>query len=451
MLVIDMFLVLMLNTYQFFLCDKFKTDFNNTFQRRLESLDGVDIKIKYLRRNKTMERTKEQNMNSGTMLIVVLSMSAMMMLNNSVLMPMLGNIKETYPNVSDLLLQGVLTLPAITIMLSMLLARYLTRYFSPKKVIIAGFIIFTVAGAALSIPMPFASFITLRLVFGIGIGLTNPFVNTLMVNYFTGDRQTKLMGYTGGIKVLVGTLATAIAGILAVYDWHYAPLLYAMALIPLAATLIGMDNEMLPEVKKGKHPIKSLFTSRINTLLFSQMLFVLIDFVYLANIALVLGERHIAATETSSYLLVGFNIITIILSALFFPLFKRLGRNLMYVSSFSVCIAFALFATGDSFSMMMLGSLFMGAPTGLLAPLLVREINEAIVNPETTMTIFTASSICIFLGQFVSPIVVAILCSMLPISGTTGAFTVGFILTIVQFITLLYYFKIMVPKYEQTT
>lgn len=105
-----------------------------------------------------MKRTKEQNINSNVMMFAILMMSAMIMINNAVLMPMLGNIKVSYPNVSDLLLQGILTLPAITIMLSMILATYLTRYFSPKVIISAGFIIFTVCGVALSIPMPFTSF-----------------------------------------------------------------------------------------------------------------------------------------------------------------------------------------------------------------------------------------------------------------------------------------------------
>lgn len=395
-----------------------------------------------------MKRTKEQNINSNVMMFAILMMSAMIMINNAVLMPMLGNIKVSYPNVSDLLLQGILTLPAITIMLSMILATYLTRYFSPKVIISAGFIIFTVCGVALSIPMPFTSFMILRLIFGVGVGFTNPFINTLTVNYFTSDKQTKLMGYSGSARVLGGTIATALAGTIATYDWHYAPLLYAMALIPLAVTIFGMDNEKLPPIKKGKYSIATIFTSRVNMVIFLQLFLVMIDFVYLTNIALVLADRHITAPENSSYLIIAFNLITMVLSALFFSLYKRLDRNLMYISSLCVSIAFLIFIFGNSFDVMLLGSLFMGAPAGLLAPLLIHELNQAIVHPETTMTIFTAFAISIFLGQFLSPIAVAYIRSILSLSGTTGAFIVGFIFTIVNFAALLFYFKVMVPKFE---
>lgn len=396
-----------------------------------------------------MRRTREENINSKVMEVAILAMAAMVMINNSVLMPLLGNIKDTYPNISDLMLQGVLTLPAFTIMIAMVLSNELTKYFSPRAIISFGFAIFTITGVAMCIPMSFGLFITLRLIFGFGVGLTNPFVNTLIMNYFTGDKQTELMGYTTAARVLGGTIATGIAGIIAASNWRLAPLMYGIAIVPLVITLYAMDSEKLPPRKKGAHKMKDVFTPRIWVVMFLQMFLLIIDFVFITNISLVLSERSIAAPQMSSVLIICFNMMTMFLSMAFFKLYKKFDYKVMYISSAAVLSAFVMFTHASNFPELLIGSALMGVPAGILAPLLIRELGDAIVYPETTMTVFTVFAMSIFLGQFMSPIAVAIFKNTLNLSGTTGSFIVGIIFAVINFICLFTYFKVIVPKYNK--
>lgn len=391
-------------------------------------------------------RTKQQNINSNIMQIIILMVSFMLMINNAVLSPILGNIQASYPNVSDLLIQGVLTLPAITIIIAMFLSGWLVKYLSPRIIISIGFLIYIISGVILSVNMPFQLFIVFRLLFGFGVGLTNPFVNIMIVDYFSNDQQTKLMGYSTSARVLGGTIATGLAGIIASFNWHLAPMIYMIAIIPLITILIFMDNEKLETKQKSNYKIKDIFDLRVVSIMIIQIFVLIIEFVFIINISLILSERNIAAPELSSILIIVFNIATMLISMLFFKLYKKYNYKIMYASLVCGVIAFLIFAYADNYPELIIASIIVGLPGGLLAPLIIRELGDAIKYPETTAKIFTAFAITIFVGQFLSPIIISLFKNWFHFQKTSGSFLVGIIFLFINLFLLIIHFKIIVPR-----
>lgn len=393
-----------------------------------------------------IKRTMEDNINSRYMMFVVLTISFMGMLNNSVATPLLANIGQTYPNVSDVMLQQVITLPSLAIIVTILLIPKLNRWFSNKQLICTGLIIFIVSSILLSISMSFPLFLATRLFFGIGVGLINPYPNMLSVMYFTNDNQTKMMGYTNMMRVIGGIVASLLTGYIALYDWHYSFYIYCFAIIPLVLTTLVMDSGTKENNEKNIKVKFSDLNRAVKYLLVLQGTYVLINFVFITNIAIYLQQTNVADPEMSGILMVCFNLISAIMSAKFFGIYKKLNYKIFYIAFAALFISILLIISVPSLAVLIFAAFMFGVPMGIISPLLVRELTNVIDNKAQISSAFTLLSLAVFIGQFMTPIVISLFNGILHVEGAVGSFKSDFVLVIIYFIMTLLYFEYFKKK-----
>lgn len=75
--------------------------------------------------------------------------------------------------------------------------------------------------------------LALRLVLGAGLGMFNSLAVSLISDFFEGDERAQLVGFQSAVQGLGSSLATFVAGQLALIDWPFAFLCYAIT-IPIA-------------------------------------------------------------------------------------------------------------------------------------------------------------------------------------------------------------------------
>lgn len=387
----------------------------------------------------------QKRINSTAMIIVTLLISAITLLNNSVVTPILANIGADYPNISDVMLQQVVTIPALTIILTIFLLPKLNTRFSHKQIIIAGLIIFIISSMSLSLSLPFGLFILMRLFFGIGVGLINSYPNTLSVLYFTDDTQTKMMGFTNVFRVFGGIIATLLAGYLALFNWHIAFYIYGLAIFPLIAVIIFMDNEKTNTENKVAVKFSEL-NINVKYLLFIQCFYLLVNFIFVTNLALYLDQQNIANPANTSFLLVTFNIGSMLFSMLFYKIYKRLSYKMYILSYGAMTLSFLTFLLSSSFNPLLLASGLFGIAGGTIPPLIVREITNNVENEIQIVKAFTGVGIATFIGQLLSPFVAQLFKDIFNLDGAQGSFTIGLGLTFVLFFCTYYYFNHLMKK-----
>ena len=86
---------------------------------------------------------------------------------------------------------------------------------------------------------------------GIGAGLVIPLTTGLVADYFDGRYRTRQLGISSSISNLTLVLTTALAGWLAMVDWHLPFLVYA---IPGIALLLTLRLRHTPQPEKAAIP-----------------------------------------------------------------------------------------------------------------------------------------------------------------------------------------------------
>lgn len=87
---------------------------------------------------------------------------------------------------------------------------------------------------------------------GIGIGLVVPIAPSLVAEYFSGERQKRVMGWQSGAASVGAMLMTFFGGLLAAYHWSCNYLVYLIALPGFVLSLVALPESAPSIAKRGK-------------------------------------------------------------------------------------------------------------------------------------------------------------------------------------------------------
>jgi MFS family permease len=361
--------------------------------------------------------------------IVLLIASMLTIMSGATISPALPGISEAFrdtPNVSTLI-SFVLTAPALAIALSASFIGIAVDRFGRKPVLIVATILYGIAGASGLFLNSLVALIAGRFVLGFSVAALMTATNTLVVDYYEGVERQAFMGAQSSAVGFSGVLFLIGGGFLADLSWRAPFAIYLTAYLLLPAIVIVLhEPEHMAKSKAGPKP---KLPGRIKLRIAAAFLlgFVLMATFYIIPVKLPFYLQALGETSAArAGIAIACGTLAMAITALFYRRLRRLFsvRNLFAIAFLILSSSFFILAHASVYWMVLAATAVNGAGSGVMMPNL--NIWLAGLAPEHARgRIFGGLTTAFFLGQFLSPILIAPVVERNGLGGLFGGYGVS--------------------------
>ena len=334
------------------------------------------------------------------LLYTILSISLLTVMAGAAIAPALGVISAHFAGRNPLLIQLIVSLPALFIILTNLVFPWLCRLMKTRTLALTGLALYVLSGAGAFFVDNIWVLLAFRALMGVSVGMIMPLSTGLLAYYFPPEEQAGLMGLSAAMNQMGGVVATFLAGVLAGISWNYAFLVYLLGLIAIILVAAFLPNERL----SGRGGVSLSLLKRFHPSVVGMFLVMILFFIYPTNFALTasgtLSEMGITLT------MVGLDVVALLVGLCFGFLMKRFAAQMKYIAPLGFAAGYLCLAVGDSLVWLLLGSAFIGIANGIGVPYL-NTIGSVKAGKEAATTVMPLLSAALYLGQFLSPLIVS--------------------------------------------
>ncbi len=362
----------------------------------------------------------------------ILSISLLTVMAGAAIAPALGVIKDYFSSCSDMLIQLIVSIPALFIILTNLLFPFVSKKMGSKTIAIVGLVMYVAFGAGAFFCKDIWTLLVLRALLGVSVGLIMPLSTGLLSFYFPPEKQPSLMGLSAAMNQLGGVVATLLAGLLANIHWNLAFLVYLLGLVALVAVLLILPNERLGREggdggKLSASPLAIL--RRFHPSVTGMFILMLTFFVYPTNFALVARNLTEMGGNAITVVMVLLDVVAFLVGLVFGKMMERCPHQMKYVAPVLFLGGYLLMSWEAVASWgLIAGSMLVGLANGVGVPYL-NTIASMKAGKSAATTVMPFLSAALYLGQFVSPLIVLPLGSVLFPESGCAPFRVGVILS----------------------
>ena len=357
----------------------------------------------------------------------ILSMSLLTVMAGAAIAPALGIIKQHFSAAPDLLVQLIVSIPALMIIVTSLFFRPISRRLHTRAIAILGLALYVISGVGCSFVKEIGILLAMRALLGVSVGLIMPLSTGLLAYYFPPSEMARLMGLSAAMNQMGGVVATLLAGLLATIEWNYAFLVYALGLLALLMVLIWLPNELLASHDKQGNPFKPAHLLKFHPSVTGMFLLMLIFFIFPTNFAIVASQQTTLSSHAITIIMVCLDVVAFFVGLGFGHLMHIFRRPIKYFAPLCFLIGYGLYLMAAVWAII-LGSAFIGIAAGVGVPYLntIASIKGGKTSATTVMPLLSAA---LYLGQFLSPVIVMPLARW--IGGITSPYMVGMALSVV--------------------
>ena len=334
------------------------------------------------------------------LLYTILSISLLTVMAGAAIAPALGVISAHFAGRNPLLIQLIVSLPALFIILTNLVFPWLCRLMKTRTLALTGLALYVLSGAGAFFVDNIWVLLAFRALMGVSVGMIMPLSTGLLAYYFPPEEQAGLMGLSAAMNQMGGVVATFLAGVLAGISWNYSFLVYLLGLIAIILVAAFLPNERL----SGRGGVSLSLLKRFHPSVVGMFLVMILFFIYPTNFALTasgtLSEMGITLT------MVGLDVVAFLVGLCFGFLMKRFAAQMKYIAPLGFAAGSLCLAVGGSLVWLLLGSAFIGIANGIGVPYL-NTIGSVKAGKEAATTVMPLLSAALYLGQFLSPLIVS--------------------------------------------
>lgn len=342
------------------------------------------------------------NRNTGGRLtFTVLSISLLTVMAGAAIAPALGVIRDHFSTEADMLVQLIISLPALFIILTNLLFSKLCSLFKTRTLALIGLVLYTVAGAGCFLGNNIYVILVLRSLLGVSVGMIMPLSTGLLAYYFPPERQASLMGLSAAMNQMGGVVATLLAGLLANINWNYAFLVYLLAILAIVLVLMYLPDD---KIGGGKGPSLKLL-KRFHPSVVGMFLVMLLFFIYPTRFAISAHYGTTLSGNAITLIMVGLDVVAFIIGLFFGKMMHGCRHAMKYIAPVGFIIGYSLLSLGSSLPLLLAGSAVIGIANGVGVPYL-NTIAAMKAGREAASTVMPLLSAALYLGQFMSPLLV---------------------------------------------
>ncbi len=323
----------------------------------------------------------------------------------SAIIPMMLN---QLPGVSSSLIESIVTIPSFSMMLFVLLSGPISSRLGKKNTVLLGLLLVVIGGILPMLTTNITWILALRLVLGAGLGMFNSLAVSLISDFFEGDERAQLVGFQSAVQGLGSSLATFVAGQLALIDWPFAFLCYAIT-IPIALLFFFI----IPEPEREEPTVSTTGTGQksggmslpvlgLGAALFLFMTFIMIVY---TKTGIMIAEKSMPNAGFLGTALTLFSLSTMIAGFLFGRIYKWFRNYAPFISSLLTATGFVLLWFAQNVTMVTVAMLIIGFSFALFIPYIFTILTKIVPKGSETISISIAM-VGSNLGAFASPYVI---------------------------------------------
>lgn len=332
----------------------------------------------------------------------IISISLITVMSASAISPALYLIAAIFPNATPTMIKLILTGPSLTIVPFSFISSYLVNYMSKRNLLLLGISIYIIGGVGGQFANTIWILLLLRLLLGAGVGLILPLSMSLINDYFTGDERTRMMGYNSAFSNFGGIVTIVVAGILATYGWRIPFNVYLIGFVVMSLVFFFIPNERVKNEVTEKEKTGIPWIVYVYAL--GMMMIMIAYFSISTNMALFLAENQLGESRLAG-MIISFTTIggmtTSLLLVQIQSIFKEYTVTVMLIG---MGLAFTFLSFTNSIILIMISVCLIGFGQGSLFPIIIlKALNR--VGPQYSERTIAITSSFVFLGQFLSPVV----------------------------------------------
>lgn len=368
--------------------------------------------------------------NTGKALVVsILSLSLLTVMAGAAVAPALGVIREYFADSSPVLVQMIISVPAIFIVITNAVFPKLCQKFGAKTLTMIGLLLYTVGGCIAGAFSQIVLVLIMRAFVGIGVGIIMPLSTGLLSFYFPPERQAKLMGYSSAMNQMGGVVATLLAGVLANISWRLSFLVYLMGFFSIVLCVIFVPNDKIhgraeaahgssefgesessgvsePQASSDAPAGKSIFRQNY-VYIIAMFLLMTTFFLYPANFAMETVADSVIPAKYIAAIMAGADLVAFFGGLLFVVLKKLCGRFAKFLAPILFLAGYLLLTFVGGWFGVLAGSACIGFANGVGIPFIIFEASVRAGKAAAT-TVMPLISAALYLAQFLCPILMSI-------------------------------------------
>lgn len=361
----------------------------------------------------------------------ILSMSLLTVMAAAAIAPAMGAIRQHFASSSDILVQSIISLPALFIIITNIFFLQISRHLRTRAIAIIGLALYVVAGIGCYFVDNIHLLLCMRALLGVSVGLIMPLSTGLIAYYFPPEEQARMMGLSAAMNQMGGVVGTLLAGILATIQWNYSFLVYIFGLVALIMVIRWLPNEQLDSSNKRGKAFEPRQLLKFHPSVFGMLLLTIIFFIFPTNFAIITGQQLHLDTTAITMIMVALDVVAFFTGLVFGKLMKRFRTTIKYVPPVAIVVGYLLYAYADGVTMILIGSALIGIANGIGVPYLL-TIGSIKGGRNSATTVMPLLSAALYFGQFISPIIVLPLAkSLFGEADIVGAYKVAAIIGVI--------------------
>ena len=383
-------------------------------------------------------------MKQKKLTFTILSISLLTVMAGAAIAPALGVISRHFADSSSILVQLIVSMPALTIIITNLFFAPLCRIMKTRTLALLGLVMYIVFGAGAYFVDSIWMVLLFRAMLGVSVGMIMPLSTGLLAYYFPPEEQAQLMGLAGFMNQMGGVVATLISGLLSGISWNCSFLVYLLGVIALGLVVAFLPNERLttgektletsPDFyesetgvtkarKKPGRPFSSLM--RFAPSVLGMYLQMLLFFIFPTNFAITASANEALTGNGITLIMVGLDVVAAIIGLFFGRMMGSMSRSMKYMAPVTFLLGYLCYSLGVATPLLLAGSVLVGLANGIGMPYL-NTIASIKGGKDAATTVMPLISAALYLGQFTSPLIVGPLSSL--IDSPTAPYMVGVVI-----------------------
>ncbi len=253
----------------------------------------------------------------------------------------------------------LIAVPSIPIIIVTIVAGKLQEYIRIKTLVIVGILCFIFGGIGPAFMTSFSSILVLRVIFGVGVGLSQTLSSALVGMHFEGAERQKVMGMQTSAQMIGAAIMMFASGYLAKINWEAIFWVHILAVVSLIVVLIFLPTNIPMRSEGGKIEKVSLTGAAIRWAVTLAIFFVcgmiLAQFLSIFMMEHGLGGPAESGNATMIFAMGGF------LMGLFYGKLNSITKNFtLTVGCFVGAVAYLIVAYSTNITMAYVGSFLYG-------------------------------------------------------------------------------------------
>lgn len=345
--------------------------------------------------------------------------------------PALANLAQKFPSVpfsAILLISTLVTLMVVPF--SIVSGAVAGKKIKYKTVAIISILCIAIGGILPYFLQDFYMILATRVIVGIGVGLSSPLGNAIVMQLYNKDKAAGMQGMGTAVMNISGIVLQTVAGYVCVINVNYVWLVHLIMLIPLILALFFLPEPEKSETTAEGSKKKVKLKASVYIVSLAYGILFMLYYPMLLNMSSILVKDGIGTAATAGIILSFYTVGGMVAGFLFGKFFKLTGKFVIPISLFIWIIGLAIGYFSESSALFMLAAGLTGFSIFTIWPACIMDFGE-ILPPEGVSAaagIFTA---CIGIGGFLSSSYSSLVTSLSGTGSLRAPILVGLIGTII--------------------